>query len=752
MSKTLVRFVETSAPRIAYVSLAVFAMATALRSHDDTTIALVGSSLAMFAACWANATQLFGVKAALRFVVIAVCLGWFAEHMGASRGWFFGSYTYTDVLGRRLGDVPLVVPLMWFALCYVGVVTASLIIWQAPTKWKLSLPTAVFMSLLAAALITSYDLGADPYMVYVVRAWIMTEKDGGWFGETLQGFLGWMTVAFAIISVFRWTTRSRPQPSHSSYRTRDALVPLSIYAGSMVFQIVEGNPIETRVVAAFAMGVPLLCAFAGLWRWHTERVEAPFDSQVSDARLSHLQFHADPLADDTVASIIGPRGITSEGEAKAHAFQQIELMNQQMARWDSNEGLLSWPAAPTGLPEGTVARVQDYLRVGHELPEWADAGKIERAEVLFWDYGALSCTLLFCASLPECYVLPHLSAVLNVAGQLEQHTNHRVRATAAMIFPVMAHGGLRDPKGRGLAQILKVRLIHATIRHLILHATPAQTLSELGDQLHVEGAGVIEPTERAVDGGLHEALYARGWSTGRMGLPCNQEELAYTLLTFSYVFLRSLRKLGIGLPPDDELAVLHTWNVVGHVLGIRRELMAHTMDQAAALFAQMQAPERLRFKGPDPRPDLGRALMNALEDSIPLRILKPFPALMTRHLCGAAQARTLGIDGRVSWLARGAFTLFFGTTRTIDGLARFVLPQFSISRMLTRVLGYHFTKRLLLDQTRPLNLPAQLLAHMNGAVAGWGRDPNAPGWLNAVEDRLTTRGAWTPSEGYSEGK
>jgi hypothetical protein len=166
----------------------------------------------------------------------------------------------------------------------------------------------------------------------------------------------------------------------------------------------------------------------------------------------------------------------------------------------------------------------------------------------------------------------------------------------------------------------------------------------------------------------------------------------------------------------------------------------------------MQAPDRLHFKGPDPRPDLARALMKALEDSIPLRILKPFPALMTRHLCGSAQARTLGIDERVSWLARGAFTLFLGTTRAVDGVARLVLPQFSISRMLTRVLGYHFTKRLLLDQTRPLNLPAQLLDHMNRAVAGWERDPNAPGWLNAVEDRLTTRGAWIPTEGYSEGE
>ncbi|MEB0178442.1 oxygenase MpaB family protein, partial [Undibacterium sp. CCC3.4] len=74
---------------------------------------------------------------------------------------------------------------------------------------------------------------------------------------------------------------------------------------------------------------------------------------------------------------------------------------------------------------------------------------------------------------------------------------------------------------------------------------------------------------------------------GEDGLPCNQEELAYTLLTFGYVFLRSLRTLGLGLAQEDELAYLHTWNVVGHILGIRRELMAETMEQAEALFNQM---------------------------------------------------------------------------------------------------------------------------------------------------------------------
>jgi hypothetical protein len=78
------------------------------------------------------------------------------------------------------------------------------------------------------------------------------------------------------------------------------------------------------------------------------------------------------------------------------------------------------------------------------------------------EYGALSVTMLFCSSLPECYVIPDLAAVLHATGQLETHTDYRIRATGAMIFPVMMAGGLTAPDGGGIAQILKVRLIHHT--------------------------------------------------------------------------------------------------------------------------------------------------------------------------------------------------------------------------------------------------------------------------------------------------
>ncbi len=256
-------------PQITYALLALFLLVLLSRGYGDTTRMLIAGSLLMFACCWASAAHLLGKRAALRFVVIAVVVGWLAEEMGATQGWFFGSYTYTEVLGPRLGAVPAIIPLMWFALSYIAYIIANLIVWQAPYDGAPALPQMLTMSLLAAMIVTAYDLGADPYMVYTLKAWIMTKTDGWWFGETLQGFAGWALVSFVILMLFRFSVRSQPPQASLPAARSHMLVPLVIYGANMVFQMAMGTPLETRTIALFAMGIPLLAAVCGFSRWQT---------------------------------------------------------------------------------------------------------------------------------------------------------------------------------------------------------------------------------------------------------------------------------------------------------------------------------------------------------------------------------------------------------------------------------------------------------------------------------------------------
>ncbi len=439
---------------------------------------------------------------------------------------------------------------------------------------------------------------------------------------------------------------------------------------------------------------------------------------------------ADPLADGTIAAIIGPWP-DGNSSLDAAALQRIAQVNRLMATWDTNASLQHWQAPPD--TDAKIAlTLQAYLREGSALPDWADRKKVERAEAIFIEDGPLSCTLLFCASLPECYVLPNLADVLHIAGQLEAHTEHRIRQTAAMIFPVMLRGGLMGAEGQGLAQVLKVRLIHATIRHLILRGRPE----------HAQGLIPKRPPSLDQPESMHTALMRHGWDVSQQGMPCNQTELAYTLLTFSYVFLKGLRTLNQGLGRDDEEAYLHTWNVMGHVLGIRTEFMAHAMPQAQAMLDQMQATARRSTPQPDVRPALGRALMDALARSLSLPILRQLPVPLTQWLVGPQTARDIGLAEPATWPTRILFALLRGLVGALDAVGRLFSRQFSLSRMFTRVLGYHLLTKLLLSQTRPLALPDRVLDNLHQTIGQWENDPKASRWLNRLEDVFTTRGSW----------
>lgn len=378
------------------------------------------------------------------------------------------------------------------------------------------------------------------------------------------------------------------------------------------------------------------------------------------------------------------------------------------------------------------------------LPPWADRARIADGEDVFTGHGPLSVMSLFCASLPDCYVQPKAAGVLRIAGQLTAHADYRIRSTAAMVFPVMMRGGLTAPDGIGVAQTLKVRLIHATIRNLILHGAPQSTIDAIIPQLSsppLMAASVESPAPP-----MHSAFFAHGWNVARDGVPNNQEQLVFTLLTFHFVFLRGLRKLGIGLTSADEEAYLHCWNVVGFVLGIESRWMPSTYAQAEKLFLEIQTlslADHVYPGGTDARPALGGALIDYLRASIPFKVLKPFPALLTRYLCGGAVADVLGITETQSYTSRALFATLMVTCRVVDGTVRPVLPQFSLSRLFSRVVGYHVLTKFLMDQTRPLKLPTHLLDQIRHTVGQWENDPKAPGWINRLEDRMTVHGLWS---------
>jgi hypothetical protein len=178
--------------------------------------------------------------------------------------------------------------------------------------------------------------------------------------------------------------------------------------------------------------------------------------------------------------------------------------------------------------------IRDYLARTAALPE-IDPAKVARAEELFGVLGPEILTVLGFYGLPADYAAKKGVQVLYRTALLTRRPVRRVFETTQMVVDVMSEGGL-GVEGRGVRTAQKVRLMHAAVRHMLTH----------------------DP--------------ARPWDTA-LGVPINQEDLAGTLMTFSYMVLDGLGRLGVELSDDDREAYLHCWLVIGRIMGVREELI-----------------------------------------------------------------------------------------------------------------------------------------------------------------------------------
>lgn len=303
----------------------------------------------------------------------------------------------------------------------------------------------------------------------------------------------------------------------------------------------------------------------------------------SDLSLDQRRGEGDPPADAVLDAIF------AAGDGVVYS---INLLMRSLV---DNDDL---PAA--GLPPA----LRDYFVRGAALPDWADREAIALASQVFHTYAPQIILLLHTAALPTCYACRRGVQVLARSGRMYSDVQRRVIETAQFVIDVMAPGGLdRDPNafGAGIRSAQKVRLMHAAIRR------------------HLRRDPTWDPA----------------WGT-----PINQEDLAGTLLSFSWIILRGLERLGVELSPDERAAYLHTWCVVGHLLGLDPTLLTHDLRGAERLTGEILR----RNQGVCPEGQLmTRALIDAMERTIPGTSLDGLPTLLIHDSVGAETAALLGV-------------------------------------------------------------------------------------------------------------
>jgi hypothetical protein len=289
-----------------------------------------------------------------------------------------------------------------------------------------------------------------------------------------------------------------------------------------------------------------------------------------------------------------------------------------------------------GLPEW-AERLCDFFATTSQPPAWAEPAKIDQGSRLAALYGTLSSLILCCGSLPWCYLDAKGVPVLASTQRLEgTRVYRRIWETSHFVVNAVAPAGLaRDGKGIFFAQ--RVRLLHAAVRNRLLAPRPPQGWPG--------GAGA--PAAAA----MRDSVSTIDWS--KIGSPLNHEDMAYVLLTFSYVGISGLRKLGASPSTSDADAYIHLWNVVGHVLGIPQALMANTFEDAEALFAILLG--RLRQES-DSGKLLTRSLMTWMQEAAPGR-MGNVPTILVSHLLGQENAALLGVQRSSTHSMLAPFTL-----------------------------------------------------------------------------------------------
>jgi hypothetical protein len=218
--------------------------------------------------------------------------------------------------------------------------------------------------------------------------------------------------------------------------------------------------------------------------------------------------------------------------------------------------------------------------------------------------------------------------------------------------------------GAGIRDAQKVRLMHAAVRHL--------------------------------------ALASDEWDPD-WGVPVNQEDLAFTLLTFSIVVLDAIAKLGRTFSAQDADAYFHCWNCVGHVLGIESALIADTIADSRRLWRRITARN---WEPCREGADMTEALIGAMEHAIPGTVFDGFPAYLVRHLGGDELADILDVPGR-SWTSLLAGPLrLFGRGTDAAGDANPVVAAVA-ARFSTQLLdGFGWVARG--GERAPFDIPQQL--------------------------------------------
>ena len=192
------------------------------------------------------------------FFALAAFTSYLLEELGVRTGLIYGPYHYSDMLGPKLGHVPILIPLAWFMMIYPAWVVARALLRGLETQ---SIAGLIGQAVIAAMVMTAWDTVMDPGMA-ASGNWTW-EQGGAYFGVPFHNYFGWLLTTFLVY--LGWGLISRGHIRARRFPTSFTTLPVLVYGFYALSYTTPRSIPALEVVALFAMVMPALLALLQIW-------------------------------------------------------------------------------------------------------------------------------------------------------------------------------------------------------------------------------------------------------------------------------------------------------------------------------------------------------------------------------------------------------------------------------------------------------------------------------------------------------
>ena len=205
----------------------------------------------------------YGWRGALTFAGLCVVVGNVFENMSIRTGFPFGHYTFTERMGPKLLQVPILLGLAYVGMGYLSWTVARAMLGMrrsGDAGWRVAT-----LPLLASVVMTAWDVAMDPIWSTVGHLWIW-RQGGGYLGVPVSNYFGWLLTNYVIYQLFAlWLRREQgrgksDRTGETEYGTAENLprgywrVTVIFYGVTALGNLLLGIPTPRHPVVSDAAG------------------------------------------------------------------------------------------------------------------------------------------------------------------------------------------------------------------------------------------------------------------------------------------------------------------------------------------------------------------------------------------------------------------------------------------------------------------------------------------------------------------